>query len=138
MKRLRCDQTPAWAALQGHFDASGQHFDLRDAFAQDARRFEHFSQDAPHVFADLSKNLIEQNSEALLFTLARQCGLEAQRDAMFAGEMVNSSEQRAVLHFLLRNPPQTQAGQAPTAIKNIVDDEAEVAATFRAMLAYSV
>ena len=137
MKRLRCDQTPAWAALQGHFDASGQHFDLRDAFAQDARRFEHFSQDAPHVFADLSKNLIEQNSEALLFTLARQCGLEAQRDAMFAGEMVNSSEQRAVLHFLLRNPPQTQAGQALTAIKNIVDDEAEVAVTLSAMLAYA-
>ena len=137
MKRLRCDQTPAWAALQAHFDASGQHFDLRDAFAQDAGRFEHFSQDAPHVFADLSKNLIDEHSEALLLTLARQCGLEAQRDAMFAGALVNSSEQRAVLHFLLRNPPQTQVGRPPAALKNIVDDEAEVATTLSAMLAYA-
>lgn len=137
MKRLRCDQTPAWAALQAHFDASGQHFDLRDAFAQDARRFEHFSQDAPHVFADLSKNLLDEGSEALLLTLARQCGLEAQRDAMFAGALINRSEQRAVLHCLLRNPAQTQAVPAPAAINKIVNEEAEVATTLSAMLAYA-
>ena len=95
MKPLRCDQTPAWAALHTHFDLAGRQFDLRDAFAQDADRFAAFSQDAPHVFADLSKNLIDAPTEALLLALAQQCGLESQRDAMFAGAQVNASEQRA-------------------------------------------
>ncbi|MBH1957752.1 MAG: glucose-6-phosphate isomerase [Burkholderiales bacterium] len=137
MKRLRCDQTPAWAALQAYFDASGRQFDARTAFAQDARRFEAFSQDAPHVFADLSKNLIDADSQALLLALARQCGLEQQRDAMFAGELINSTEQRAVMHFLLRNPPLAQEGCAPSATNNIAEAQGQVEATLTAMLAYA-
>ncbi len=62
--RPRCDRTPAWAALQACFDTRGKSFDLRQAFAADAGRFAHFSQEAPHVFADLSKNLIDSTSEA--------------------------------------------------------------------------
>ena len=138
--RLRCDQTPAWAALQSCFEASGQQFSLKSAFASDGQRFENFSQDAPHVFADLSKNLLDSTSQALLFELARQCGLESHRDAMFAGDKINTTEQRAVRHVLLRNPAAAQSERAQEAIKNIADDEtplAEVQATQAAMLAYA-
>ena len=55
----RGDGTSAWAALAGHFEAHGRGFDLREAFARDPRRFETMSLDAPEVFADLSKNLVD-------------------------------------------------------------------------------
>ncbi len=122
-QRLRCDQTPAWAALQAHFAESGQHLDVRQAFATDPERYRTFSQEAPHVFADLSRNRIDASTEALLFQLARQCGLEQQRQAMWQGERINSTEQRAVLHHLLRQPPQVATQ--------------EVQHTLEAMLAYA-
>ena len=140
MKKLRCDQTPAWAALQAHFDASGKTFDLRQAFAQDAQRFSRFSLAAPHVFADLSKNLIDTGSRALLLELAQQCGLAQHRDAMFAGEQINHTEQRAVMHFLLRKPLSAQSGHAQAAIKNeanLAPELAQVHATLDTMLAYA-
>jgi glucose-6-phosphate isomerase len=125
--RPRCDRTPAWTALQACFDAQGKSFDLRQAFAADTGRFGHFSQEAPQVFADLSKNLIDATSEALLFELAAQCRLEQHRDAMFAGELINGTEQRAVMHFLLRSP----------ATPGMAGDLARVHETLDAMLAYA-
>lgn len=125
--RPRCDRTPAWAALQACFDTRGKSFDLRQAFAADPGRFGHFSQEAPHVFADLSKNLIDAGSEALLLELAAQCRLEQHRDAMFAGELINGTEQRAVMHFLLRSP----------AAGGMSGDLARVHETLDAMLAYA-
>jgi glucose-6-phosphate isomerase len=100
--RTRGDQTAAWAALQQHFDASGKNFDAREAFATDAKRFETLSQQAPYVFADLSKNRLDAATQALLLDLARQSGVEAHRDAMFAGVKINNAENRAVMHWLLR------------------------------------
>ena len=137
MTSKRCDRTPAWVELQACFEANGSKFDLREAFVQDAGRFDAFSQTAPHIFADLSKNLIDADSQALLLALARQCGLESQRDAMFAGERINRTENRAVMHFLLRNPPSTQYVPAQVAINKIADAQAEVEATLNAMLAYA-
>ena len=137
MTAVRCDRTPAWSDLKVCFEASGRNFDMREAFVQDAGRFESFSQDAPHIFADLSKNLIDSNSQALLTTLARQCGLEAQRDALFAGERINRTENRAVMHFLLRNPPSAQYVPAQVAVNKIADAQAEVEATLNAMMAYA-
>ena len=137
MTRLRCDQTPAWAALQACFDASGKNFDLRQAFAGDAERFARFSQEAPYVFADLSKNLLDATSEALLLDLAVQCQLEQHRDAMFAGDRINSTEQRAVMHFLLRQPALPALEQAQSAIKNTAHELSQVHATLDAMLAYA-
>jgi len=102
--RPRCDQAAAWAALQEHFRDLGSKLDVRDAFRRDEGRFEAFSQEAPHVFADLSKNLIDTQAESLLMELARECCLEQHRDAMFAGEAINRTEQRAVKHWLLRVP----------------------------------
>ena len=102
--RPRCDETAAWASLRSHFAETGSDFDVRAAFASDAGRFSAFSQEAPHLFADLSKNLIDARAEALLFDLARECSLEQHRDAMFSGEAINNTEQRAVKHWLLRTP----------------------------------
>ncbi len=135
--RLRCDQTAAWNELQALFNAEGKKFDLRIAFAADPQRFASFSQDAPHIFADLSKNRIDAATQTLLFDLARQCMLEAFRDAMFDGELVNSTEQRAVMHFLLRNRPAAQQTRAQAATNTIALQQAEVATALDAMLAYA-
>lgn len=134
--RPRCDETPAWQALQSHHQRLGRHFDMRADFAANPKRFAHFSQHAPHVFADLSKNRIDAEAEALLMQLARECGLEAHRDAMLAGEPINSTEQRAVLHVLLRNQP---AAHAQAVLEGVVADAAmpEVNATLQAMLDFA-
>jgi len=137
MTQIRCDRTPAWRQLQAAFDASGRAFDVRSAFAADPQRFERFSQSAPHVFADLSKNRIDAATESILLELARQSGLEAHRDAMFSGAKINTTEGRQVLHWLLRNPPLAQVEQAPAAIKNISTELTQVHATLDAMLAYA-
>ena len=105
----RCDATVAWAALQGHYEAHGRELDLREAFARDPQRFDAFALQAPEVFADLSKNRWDLLTRRLLLELAREVGLEARRDAMFAGEAINTTEGRAVLHTALRAP----RGQAP-------------------------
>ena len=104
MKLVRCDRTQAWAALQGHYQAHGRDFDLREAFARDAGRFEAMGVQAPEVFADLSKNLLDTATLRFLGDLARECGVEAHRDAMLGGEAVNNTEDRAVLHTALRAP----------------------------------
>ena len=137
MNRLRCDETPAWAALQACFNAQGKTFDLREAFATDPERFASFSQEAPHVFADLSKNLIDTTSQALLLDLAVQCQLEQHRDAMFAGETINNTEQRAVLHVLLRNPAPAKAVLGQGAPESIANKLTQVHDTLDAMLAYA-
>ena len=104
MYRTRCDRTPAWSALKEHFDTKAKHFDMRQAFADDANRFSHFSQQAPYVFADLSKNLWDETTEQLLIQMVHESATLAHRDAMFAGERINTTEQRAVGHVLLRRP----------------------------------
>ncbi len=104
MKFLRCDETAAWAALQGHYEAHGRDFYLREAFARDAGRAAALSFEAPEVFADLSKNRIDTATLKLLLDLARDCGLEAHRDAMLSGQAINGTEGRAVLHTALRAP----------------------------------
>ena len=104
MTRIRCDRTPAWSALRTLAESGSSGFDLRREFGRDPGRFDAFSQIAPHVFADLSKNLLDAGIEQQLFALARQCGVEEHRDAMFQGVAINTSEQRAVKHFLLRSP----------------------------------
>lgn len=129
--KTRCDRTAAWGRLQARYDAAGRGFDLRQAFAADPQRFGAFSQSAPHLFADLSKNLIDAETEGLLQALAQEAGLEAHRDAMFAGEHINATEDRAVLHTLLRSP-----ASAPVP-ERLTGALADVHATLAAMLAYA-
>jgi glucose-6-phosphate isomerase len=77
---------------------------LRDLFANDPGRADRFFlKVGEHLFVDYSKNLITQDSMQALFALARKTGVEALRDQMFAGQAINSTEQRAVLHVALRN-----------------------------------
>ena len=122
---LRCDRTAAWAALQGHYEAHGRDLDLREAFARDAGRAAAMSFEAPEVFADLSKNRLDTATLKFLLELARECGLEAARDAMFAGQSINATEGRAVLHTALRAP----RGHGPFS--------AEVHGVLDSMLAYA-
>jgi glucose-6-phosphate isomerase len=110
--RVRADRTAAWARLREHHQACSPGFDLREAFAQDPGRFAALSFEAPELFADLSKNLLEPETLALLLALARETGLEARRDAMFAGEPINLTEGRAVLHTALRAPREASARSA--------------------------
>ena len=119
----RCDRATAWAALHRLYRERGRSFDLRAAFDADPQRFAALSFAAPEVFADLSKNLLDPATLEALLALARECGLEARRDAMLAGAPVNVTEGRAVLHTALRAPrgPHAEA----------------VHATLDAMLAYA-
>lgn len=121
---MRCDKTPAWQALQAHA-AVFQGFDLREAFAGDHQRAQGLSQQAPHLFADLSKNHTDSVTEALLLALAEQTGLASHRDAMFRGEPINNTEGRAVMHWLLRHPRGTavraELGQAHDQVHTTLD-----------------
>jgi glucose-6-phosphate isomerase len=136
----RCDHTAAWKLLGEHFAAHGKNFDARTALAQDASRVQHFSQAAPHVFADLSKNRIDDATEALLLQMARECGLEEQRDAMLRGDEINSTEKRAVLHVLLRQKwPLAHVNTAQNAIKSVANEAyvQQVESVLASMLAYA-
>ena len=131
---MRGDQTPAWQDLKEQAKAfSG--FDLRDAFASDAQRASHFSQEAPGVFADLSKNHWDTNVEAHLLALAEQAGLLTHRNRMFNGEAINATENRAVMHWLLRHPAKGAAAEAlPAPVKACLKD---VHSTLDAMLLFA-
>ena len=100
----RGDQTPAWAALRARHQGPFRTFALRKAFEQAPDRFDRYTLTAPGVFADLSKNLWGDEERAALLQLARDCELEARRDALLRGEPVNHTEGRAVLHTALRQP----------------------------------
>jgi len=131
---MRGDQTPAWQDLKEQAKAfSG--FDLRAAFASDAQRASHFSQEAPGVFADLSKNHWDTNVEAHLLALAEQAGLLTHRNRMFNGESINATENRAVMHWLLRHPAKGAAAEVlPAPVKACLKD---VHSTLDAMLLFA-
>ncbi len=138
---VRCDQTPVWGQLQRHFESVGRDFDVRHAFAADPQRFDALSQEAPWVFADLSKARTDVATESLLLALAEACGLAAHRDAMFAGQPINNTEHRAVMHCLLRKPPISEVSAASDAIDTVATslskELAQVHETLDAMLAYA-
>lgn len=94
---------PAYAALADHHATIGNRH-LRDLFADDPDRGEWFNAEAAGLYLDYSKNRITDETVDLLVELAQQCGLEERRDSMFAGEPINVSENRAVLHVALRMP----------------------------------
>jgi len=96
------NQTPQWRALQAHWDElSGVR--MRDLFAQDPTRPERMSLRAAYLFADYSKNLITDKTLTLLIELAAAVDLPGWIHRMFAGEAINNTEERAVLHIALRN-----------------------------------
>ena len=126
--------TPEWAALQAHHDelvAGG--FCLKDAFASDPERVSRLSFDMDDLHFDLSKNLVDEKTVGLLCDLARAVGLEERRDAMYAGEHINTTEDRAVLHTALRRP----ASEAGTVFDRDQDCVADVRAELERMYAFA-
>jgi len=93
----------AWQALQRHYAEIG-HRHLRDLFADDPGRGERLTAEAVGLYLDYSKNRINDETIGLLLDLAEESGLTERRDAMFRGEHINVSEDRAVLHVALRMP----------------------------------
>ncbi|WP_432487796.1 glucose-6-phosphate isomerase [Kineococcus sp. SYSU DK018] len=112
--------TSAWAALAAHRAATTP--DLRSWFAQDPQRAERLTFDVADLRVDLSKNLLTDETVGLLLQLAEQTGVPARRDAMFAGEHINVTEDRAVLHTALRRP----AGAQPPLTVDGQDVDADV------------
>jgi len=99
----RIDETPEWQALTDHHaQLAGVH--LRDLFAQQPDRGETMVLEAGDLYLDYSKNRLTPQTIDLLVALARRAGVEQLRDAMFAGEKINITEDRAVLHVALRAP----------------------------------
>ena len=95
-------QSSAWQALAEHHRELTP--DLRGWFAEDPERAEKLTVTAGDLYADLSKNLITERTRDLLLQLARTADVEGRRDAMFSGEHINVTEDRAVLHTALRRP----------------------------------
>jgi len=99
----RLTTLPAWKALETHRRQTGG-LHLRELFAADSERGERLSLEAAGLYLDYSKNCVTDETLTLLLNLACETGVEARRDAMFAGERINVTEDRAVLHTALRAP----------------------------------
>ena len=102
LPRIDFTETPAYKYLSNHYiDIAPKH--LRDLFREDPQRFDKFSVTFGDIFFDYSKNRIDDTTKALLLQLARECHLEDAIQAMFTGDAINETENRAVLHTALRN-----------------------------------
>ena len=97
------DQRPAWKALEEHYQKM-RDVHLRTLFAQDSNRGDRFAAEAVGIYLDYSKNRITDETLRLLLQLAESSGLRERINAMFRGEKINVTEQRAVLHVALRAP----------------------------------
>jgi glucose-6-phosphate isomerase len=120
----------AWQALQRHYDEiGGRH--LRDLFAEDPGRGERLTAEAVGLYLDYSKNRVTDETMRLLVELAEESGVPEHRDAMFRGEHINVSEDRAVLHVALRMP------EGESLVVDGVDVVAQVREVLRRMADFS-
>jgi len=94
---------PAWKALEAHYAVVSKR-PLRELFANDPKRGERLAVDAEGIYFDYSKHRVTDETMKLLLQLAAESGLKSRVDAMFAGEKINVTENRAVLHVALRTP----------------------------------
>src|SRR4051794_6404608 len=100
---MTISQTPEWQALVAHQQAMAD-VHLRGLFAADPARGDTMTLEAGDLYLDYAKHRLTAETIELLLALARRAGVEARRDAMFAGERINLTEQRPVLHVALRAP----------------------------------
>ena len=122
--QLVASTRPVWQALlQQHALIGGMH--LRQLFAADPQRGTRLTLSAAGLYLDYSKNRVDNQTLELLIALAHDAGLQERRAAMFSGELINTTEQRAVLHTALRAPPSEQ----------LVVDGVDVIAQVHAVLA---
>ena len=123
-------ERPAWAKLASHHEAI-ESVHLRELFDLDPERGTTFTAEGAGLFLDYSKNRITAQTLELLLELARESGLPERRDAMFAGERINVSEDRSVLHVALRMP------RTETLVVEGTDVVAEVHEVLDRMAAFS-
>ncbi|HOW50666.1 MAG TPA: glucose-6-phosphate isomerase [bacterium] len=116
--------TKGWRALDAHFDEMSA-VAMRGLFAADPNRFERFSIGFEDILIDFSKNLVTERTMELLCALAEDCGLKDAIAAMFAGEHINVTEDRAVLHVALRNrssrPMLTDGKDVMPGVRKVLD-----------------
>jgi glucose-6-phosphate isomerase len=106
LERIDPTTTQAWAKLGRHFD-SLKEVHMKDLFSQDPERFTRFSTQFEDMLVDYSKNRVTDETLALLLELAMETDLREAIDAMFSGQRINETEDRAVLHVALRNRANT-------------------------------
>lgn len=111
-------QRPAWHALEQHYQQI-REMHLRELFASDPQRGERLHAEAVGLYFDYSKHRITSETVRLLLQLAEECGVQERRDAMFRGEAINVTENRAVLHVALRAPRGATMNEGG---KNVVPD----------------
>jgi glucose-6-phosphate isomerase len=104
--RSQVTTRPAWKALATHYEQV-RNLHLRQLFADDPVRGEHLAVEVLGLYLDYSKNRVTNETLKLLFDLAKESGLSERRDAMFRGDKINITENRAVLHVALRAPKGT-------------------------------
>ena len=121
---------PAWKALEAHHETMS-HVHLRQLFADDPGRGERFAAEGAGLYLDYSKNRVTDETIRLLVQLAEECGLRGRIDAMFSGEKINVTEDRAVLHIALR------AAEGERFVVDGVDVVPEVHAVLNRMAAFS-
>ena len=116
--------TPSWQALKQHRQLF-EDVHMKDFFFNDAERFSRFSIQTGDLLFDYSKNIITENTVELLLQLVNECGLKDAIEAMFTGEKINETENRAVLHTALRNfsgkPVLTDGIDVMPGIKNVLE-----------------
>jgi glucose-6-phosphate isomerase len=115
------DQTPAWAALATHAEAMAGTT-IQQLFGADPGRGRHLAVEAAGMYLDYSKNRVTAGTIELLVALAEEAGLVERRDAMFAGERINTTEDRSVLHTALRLPPERHLEVGGTDVVPAVHD----------------
>jgi glucose-6-phosphate isomerase len=103
LPKINPTNTQAWLLLKRHFEEEMQRNHLRKLFDADAERFSKFSLQLEDIYFDYSKNIINQKTMQLLLQLAEECKLREAIDAMYAGEKINETEKRSVLHIALRS-----------------------------------
>jgi glucose-6-phosphate isomerase len=103
LPKINPTNTQAWFLLRKHHDEEMQRMHMKKLFENDADRFEKFSVILNDILFDYSKNIITAKTIQLLLQLAEECKLKEAIESMFNGELINETEQRAVLHTVLRN-----------------------------------
>ena len=96
-------KTKAWQDLQQHYETTIKPTNMRALFAADPKRFDKYSLQFGEILFDYSKNIVNDQTLALLQQLAQEAGVPAAIEAMFTGEKINQTEDRSVLHTALRN-----------------------------------
>lgn len=124
LPRINPTNTKAWSLLNDHAKKA-KALQVRELFKNDEKRFEKFSEQSGDIYFDYSKNIITEETMQLLFQLAEECKVKQGIEEMFAGEKINETENRSVLHTALRNfsgePVFSEGTDVMPGVKQVLD-----------------